>query len=138
MNAIVHRTNGQSPEIVAGKPGKLSPREFEALLCTAEGLTTEFTAEVMGCTERTAKSHIESGMNKLGAINRAHYIALASARGQIVYVDSEAGHATVGMMLVNLVAGIALALSLIFFNPDLIRPRGRPQQLRLRGRELCL
>jgi len=133
-----HRTKGQYPEIVAGKPGNLSPREFEALLCTAEGLTTGFTAEVMGCSERTAKAHIESGMNKLGANNRAHYIALASARGHIVYVKPQSGQITFTMMLVNLAAGIALAASLIFFNPDLIRPRGRTQSLRLRGRELCL
>lgn len=101
MRAIEHREFLQGSDVAFGDSGPLSPREHEAVVCTAEGLTSKGVARVMGCTERTANCHLEHAMNKLGAKNRVHLVWLASSRGVIV----PAGFISYAMLLVNLAVG---------------------------------
>ncbi len=126
MQAAVNRPNVQLPEkiVAMGERGELSPREFEAVQCVAEGLTTKETALVLGCSVRTAKHYIESAMNKLGAINRAHLVCLAFKKG--IIVSHESGQITWGMLLVNLLAGIALAFSVLVFDFNGMRNGRKP------------
>ena len=98
--------------------GPLSPRESEATLCVAEGLTGKQIAGVMGITPRTAEAHVENAMCKLGASNRAHLIAIAFSCKILV-----SGAATFKCLLVNLIVGLALAISVTSTNANLMRPR---------------
>lgn len=59
----------------------LSDREREVLRLVAEGLANKQIAQSLGVTERTVKYHVTSILNKLGAENRAHAVALAAQRG---------------------------------------------------------
>jgi predicted ATPase/DNA-binding CsgD family transcriptional regulator len=59
----------------------LSEREQEVLRLVAEGLTNQQIAERLVITERTARFHVTSIFNKLGADNRAQAVALAAQRG---------------------------------------------------------
>lgn len=66
-------------------PGKrsttLTVRERQVLDLVAEGLANKQIARQLGITERTVKFHVTSILNKLGADNRAHAVALAAQRG---------------------------------------------------------
>jgi DNA-binding CsgD family transcriptional regulator len=105
MQLAKHREYLQCPiDVAFGDRGPLSPREHEALVCTAEGLTSKGVAQVMGCTVRTANCHIESAMNKLGAKNRVHLVWVASSRGFIVPV----GFVAYSCLVLNLVLGFVL------------------------------
>jgi len=53
----------------------LSFQQARCLLLTAEGFTAGQIATALGLCESTVVSHIESGKDKTGAINKAHYIA---------------------------------------------------------------
>jgi DNA-binding NarL/FixJ family response regulator len=59
----------------------LSDRERQVLGLIAEGLANKHIAQSLGITERTVKYHVTSILNKLGAENRAHAVALAAQRG---------------------------------------------------------
>ncbi len=59
----------------------LSDRERQVLGLVAEGLANKQIARQLGITERTVKFHVTSILNKLGADNRAHAVALAAQRG---------------------------------------------------------
>jgi non-specific serine/threonine protein kinase len=61
--------------------GLLSEREREVLRLVAEGLSNQQIAEALFISERTARFHLTSVFNKLGADNRAQAVALASQRG---------------------------------------------------------
>ena len=64
------------------RPGTtLSERERQVLRLVADGAPNKEVARVLGITERTAKFHVTSIMNKLGADNRAQAAALAVQRG---------------------------------------------------------
>jgi DNA-binding NarL/FixJ family response regulator len=58
----------------------LSPRERAVLRLVAEGLPSKLIGRELGLAERTAKSHLSSAMNKLGAFTRAQAIAIALQR----------------------------------------------------------
>jgi len=59
----------------------LSAREQEVLGLVAEGGSNQEIADALMITERTARYHVTSIFNKLGADNRAHAVALAAQRG---------------------------------------------------------
>ena len=46
--------------------GELSDRQFEAARHAAEGLTISEVGEMMGCSARTAKQHLDQARRKLG------------------------------------------------------------------------
>ena len=58
---------------------RLSAREREVLALLAEGRSNRAIADVLCITERTAKFHVTSILQKLGADNRTHAVALARA-----------------------------------------------------------
>jgi DNA-binding NarL/FixJ family response regulator len=59
----------------------LSERERQVLRLVADGLPNKEIARRLAITERTAKFHVTSVLNKLGADNRAQAVALAVQRG---------------------------------------------------------
>jgi DNA-binding NarL/FixJ family response regulator len=63
------------------RPTTLSRREREVLRLIADGHENKQIAQALGITERTAKFHVTSILNKLGAGNRAQAVALAGRRG---------------------------------------------------------
>lgn len=65
----------------SGRSTTLSEREQQVLGLVAEGLANKQIAGRLGISERTVKFHVTSILNKLGADNRAHAVALAAQRG---------------------------------------------------------
>jgi predicted ATPase/DNA-binding NarL/FixJ family response regulator/DNA-binding XRE family transcriptional regulator len=61
--------------------GFLSPREQEVLPLVAEGMTNREIGERLVIAEGTAKYHLTSLLNKLGADNRTQAVARARQRG---------------------------------------------------------
>ncbi|GIK37557.1 MAG: hypothetical protein BroJett011_13900 [Chloroflexota bacterium] len=66
---------------VSASPNPLSEREREVLRLVAEGLSNQQIGDRLFITERTARFHVTSIFNKLGADNRAQAVALATQRG---------------------------------------------------------
>lgn len=62
----------------------LTAREGEVLGLVAQGFTTRQIAERLVVSPTTVDSHIRSAMDRLGARNRVHAVALALARGEVV------------------------------------------------------
>jgi DNA-binding CsgD family transcriptional regulator len=62
----------------------LTAREAEVLGLAAHGLTTRQIAERLVVSPTTIDSHIRSAMERLGARNRVHAVALALGRGEVV------------------------------------------------------
>lgn len=58
----------------------LSPRESEVLRLIAEGLSNKEIGRALTISERTARFHVTSILNKLGATTRAQAVALATQR----------------------------------------------------------
>ncbi len=61
----------------------LTPRELEALRWTMDGKTAWEVGAVMGISERTAVSHINSAMHKLGCFNKHQAVLKALRLGLI-------------------------------------------------------
>ena len=59
----------------------LSPREREVLTLVAEGRSNKQIAEALYVAPSTAKYHVTSLLNKLGADTRAQVVAVAAQRG---------------------------------------------------------
>jgi len=70
------------PRVVAER-GPLSPRGVEVLRLVAQGLSNKQIAAALGISERTAKFHVTSILNKLGADTRARAVALAVGEGLV-------------------------------------------------------
>ena len=64
-----------------GGAAPLSARERQVLRLVAEGRSNKEIARALTITERTAKFHVTSLLNKLGADNRAQAAAMAVQRG---------------------------------------------------------
>lgn len=67
----------------------LTAREAEVLGLAAHGNTTRQIAEHLVVSPTTIDSHIRSAMERLGARNRVHAVALALARGEVVLEADE-------------------------------------------------
>ena len=61
----------------------LTAREAEVLGLAAHGNTTRQIAERLVVSPTTIDTHIRSAMERLGARNRVHAVALALARGEV-------------------------------------------------------
>lgn len=70
-------------EVNAPRRGRalLSPRESEVLRLIADGLSNKEIGRALTISERTARFHVTSLLNKLGATTRAQAVALATQRG---------------------------------------------------------
>lgn len=55
----------------------LSPREREVLQLVADGMSTKQAAVELGIAESTVKTYLRTIFEKLGALHRAHAVALA-------------------------------------------------------------
>jgi len=77
------RRLGNDPDLVAtpATVGLLSPREQEVLPLVTEGLTNKEIAERLVISASTAKYHLTSLLNKLGADNRTQAVAHATQQG---------------------------------------------------------
>ena len=61
-----------------GQPANdLTPREFDCLLWAAEGKTDWEISVILGISKSTVVKHLLSARDKLGAVNKAHAIAMA-------------------------------------------------------------
>jgi DNA-binding NarL/FixJ family response regulator len=68
----------------APEQGLFTPREREVLDLIADGLSNKLIADRLGISEHTAKFHVRSLMDKLGADTRADLVARAARRGLLV------------------------------------------------------
>lgn len=66
-----------------GSRGRLTRRQRQILELLADGHSTNFAAQTLGLSEETVKTHMKNVLNRLGARNRAHAIALALRLGLI-------------------------------------------------------
>lgn len=55
---------------------KLTKREKEVLKLISEGLTSEEIAKIIGVTQRTVDAHRANAMQRTGAKNSAHLVAM--------------------------------------------------------------
>lgn len=78
---ISPQTGSTDDPKVSASPNPLSEREREVLRLVAKGLSNQQMADRLFITERTARFHVTSIFNKLGADNRAQAVALATQRG---------------------------------------------------------
>lgn len=60
-----------------GKQLKITPRETDCLLWSAEGKTDWEISIILGISRSTVLKHMASAREKLGAMNKAHAIAIA-------------------------------------------------------------
>ncbi|WP_052891007.1 response regulator [Thermogemmatispora carboxidivorans] len=74
---------GSGPQAASHPYEPLTERELEVLHLLAQGLPNKEIAARLVISERTAKFHVSSIMNKLGATNRTEAVALAAQRGLI-------------------------------------------------------
>ncbi|MBX5449563.1 response regulator [Thermogemmatispora sp.] len=75
--------SGQSSSAATYPYEPLTERELEVLRLLAQGMPNKEIAARLVISERTAKFHVSSIMNKLGATNRTEAVALAAQRGLI-------------------------------------------------------
>jgi len=61
----------------------LSPREVDCLTHVAQGHGDEDIAARLGISKHTARFHVENAVQKLGATNRTHAVALAAQLGLV-------------------------------------------------------
>lgn len=71
-------TNG-----LEGRRPPLSPREQQVLSLLAQGCRGTETAEKLGLSGETVRTHVRNAMNKLDARTRAQAVAIAVDRGVI-------------------------------------------------------
>ena len=62
-------------------PAGLTPRELEVLRAVADGCTNRQVASRLGVSEDTIKTHLSRAMEKLGAADLTHAIAILLRRG---------------------------------------------------------
>ena len=83
---LVEDGNGGPP----AEPARvLTARESEVIALVAQGFTTRQIAERLVVSPTTVDSHIRSVMERLGARNRVHAVALALARGEVSVKDHD-------------------------------------------------
>ena len=68
----------------ASLSGAVTERERQVISSIADGESSKQTGETLGISDRTAEHHASSAMEKLGARNRAHMVAIAMRNGLIV------------------------------------------------------
>jgi DNA-binding NarL/FixJ family response regulator len=73
-----------APAATEADVGPLTPREREVLELVADGLSNKLIAGKLGVSEHTAKFHLRSILDKLGADTRTEAVAKAARRGMLV------------------------------------------------------
>ncbi len=71
------------PERPPGERSLLTEREREVLGLVAMGMGTNWIASALGVSPSTVETHVRHCLEKLGARNRAHAIALGLRAGEI-------------------------------------------------------
>lgn len=66
---------------------RLTPREIEIIGLIALGKNHRDIAEALKISHRTVEKHLEASMGKVGALNRAHLVALAISSGLIPPIE---------------------------------------------------
>lgn len=66
-----------------GNHVKLSSREVQILVCTGRGMSTEETAQSVGLSTWTVKTHKARIMKKLDANNMTHAVVIALKDGEL-------------------------------------------------------
>lgn len=56
---------------------QLTPRELEVLRWVARGKTAQEIGAILGISKRTADAHVSEAVQRLGALNRTHAVAMA-------------------------------------------------------------
>jgi DNA-binding CsgD family transcriptional regulator len=77
VNELSRQARGHSTTLEPWHP--LSSREFEVARAIAEGKTNPEVAEELGISPKTASSHVEHILAKLGATRRAEIAAWATS-----------------------------------------------------------
>lgn len=75
------RRNGPGPTVAAEHVGQLTPREGEVLCLMAEGLENSEIARALVISERTARNHVASILEKLQMRNRIQAAVYAVKHG---------------------------------------------------------
>jgi predicted ATPase/DNA-binding CsgD family transcriptional regulator len=81
MDLALNRTSpavGIAPMVATGRTSELSPRETEVVALLARGLSNSEIGQHLVISSRTAESHIQHIMNKLGLSSRAQIAAWAA------------------------------------------------------------
>jgi non-specific serine/threonine protein kinase len=81
MDLALKRTSpaaGIAPTVTGRPTSELSPRETEVVALLARGLSNSEIGQNLMISTRTAESHIQHIMNKLGLSSRAHIVAWAA------------------------------------------------------------
>jgi PAS domain S-box-containing protein len=74
---------GRGAEGDAAPRASLTEREAQVMGHVALGATTREIAEGLTISQETVRSHTKNAIEKLGARNRAHAVALALSRGEL-------------------------------------------------------
>ncbi len=59
------------------KPHSLTSREIEVLTWVARGKSAWEIGEILNIAKRTVDEHVQTAVRKVGAVNRAHAVAIA-------------------------------------------------------------
>jgi LuxR family maltose regulon positive regulatory protein len=93
--AVAEQYNPPAPKRAAGSiAASLSPRESGVLTGLSQGLTREEIAEASNISLNTVKSVIRNVYNKLGALNRADAVRIATASGLLTEVKGSVNNGT--------------------------------------------
>ena len=68
---------------IVGTPVSLSPRQLEVLGLMSDGISNKDIAESLGFSNHTAKFHVTSIMDKLGAASRTEAVMMAVRLGLV-------------------------------------------------------
>ena len=79
--AVAERTTRTEMSEAGKTTGPLAPREREVATLVARGLTNHEIASLLVITERTAETHVQHILNKLGFKSRAQIAAWAVENG---------------------------------------------------------
>jgi DNA-binding NarL/FixJ family response regulator len=78
VNAALAQESFVDPAVPPpGSRGKLTRRQREILQLLADGGSSAYAARGLGLSEETVKTHTKNALNRLGARNRTHAVAIA-------------------------------------------------------------
>jgi two-component system, NarL family, nitrate/nitrite response regulator NarL len=81
------------PSRSSASPGTLTPREREVLVLLSKGVSTAELARRLGVRQATARSHVQSLLQKMGAHSRVEAVTKAMAQDLLTSVDLQPGQA---------------------------------------------
>ena len=81
MRRLRHRRSDDSD--VARRLDRLTPRELQILGCLAAGMSTDRTAEELGMSPYTLRTHVQNVLTKLGVHSKMEAVLLAIRHGKV-------------------------------------------------------